>query len=397
MPGCRVCRSRQLQFITDFGHLSITNQFFTEHESLPYRQSISWQECQHCGVVQLSNVPPVEQIRPRYSWIHYAEPEGHLDETAQILQRVFPIESGHQIVGFTADDRALLKRLSVGSSRLLDPLEQLGLSQEDQGMGSVQAAWTVERAAHIAAQWGPADVLVARYALEHCHDAAEFLAACRQFLSPDGCLLIEVPDSAAAIRDVDVTVVWEEHTLYFTERTLIHGLGRAGFDTLHLQRVPDAFEDRLVWIGRRSRAPEATMSAAYSHKKEPDLRAFAESWPRQREALRAWAAAIIDRGGRLAVFGAGHRACTLIDIMDLAEFIDCVIDDSPEKQKLRFPAGGLAIRGSRALIDHQITCCLMVVNPAAEQRIVDRNPEYLETGGKFVSLYPRSPRVLRLP
>ena len=108
MPGCRVCRSRQLQFITDFGHLSITNQFFTEHDSLPYRQSISWQECQHCGVVQLSNVPPVEQIRPRYSWIHYAEPEGHLDETAQILQRIYPIESGHQIAGFTADDRALL-------------------------------------------------------------------------------------------------------------------------------------------------------------------------------------------------------------------------------------------------------------------------------------------------
>ena len=85
------------------------------------------------------------------------------------------------------------------------------------------------------------------------------------------------------------------------------------------------------------------------------------------------AAAIIDRGGRLAVFGAGHRACTLIDIMELAEFIDCVIDDSPEKQKLRFPAGGLSIRGSRALIDHQITCCLMGREPRG--RTTNRRPK----------------------
>ena len=397
MLGCRVCRSRQLQFITDFGQLSITNQFFAENDLPPYRQSISWQECQLCGVVQLSDAPPLDQIRPRYSWIHYAEPEGHLDETAQILQRLISIEPGHQIVGFTADDRALLKRLSVGRTHILDPVEQLGLSQENQGMGSVQAAWTVDRAAHVAAQSGHANVLVARYALEHCHDAAQFLTACRELLNPEGCLLIEVPDSAAAIRDVDVTVVWEEHTLYFTERTLVHGLGCAGFDTLHLQRVPDAVEDRLVWIGRPTRSQEATVVTPNSLMTEPDLRTFAESWPRRREELRAWAAAIVQRGGRLAVFGAGHRACTLIDVMNLAEFIDCVIDDSPAKQKLRFPAGGLAIRGSRALIDHQITCCLMVVNPAAEQRIADRNAEYLENGGQFVSLYPRSPRVLRLP
>ena len=397
MLGCRVCRSRQLRFITDFGQLSITNQFFAEGDSPSYQQCISWQECQRCGVVQLSDAPPLEQIRPRYSWIHYAEPDGHLDETARILQRVFPIDLGHQIVGFTADDRALLNRLSISRTQILDPFEQLGLSKENQGMGSVQAAWTVERAAHVAEQSGPANVLVARYALEHCHDAAEFLAACRKLLAPGGCLLIEVPDSAAAFRDVDVSVVWEEHTLYFTERTLVKGLGCAGFDTLHLQRVPDAFEDRLVWIGRPSRSNAATFVTPNSIMTEPDLRTFAESWPRRRKELRAWAAAIVQRGGRLAVFGAGHRACTLIDVMNLAEFIYCVIDDSPEKQQLRFPAGGLSIRGSRALIDHQITCCLMVVNPASEERIVERNAEYLERGGQFVSLYPRSPRVLRLP
>ena len=396
LPYCRVCRSKQTRFVTDFGELAITNQFVTSVDRPAFRQPISWHECGHCGVVQLTDTPPLEQLRHEFPWLTYREPEGHLDSTATDLISVAEMKPQHRIAGLSQDDWPLLKRLRTYSVQLFDPVLDLGITCSHYGMETVQVQWTVERAHRLAQKYGAFDVMIARYALEHAHDAAEFLAACHELLVPEGILVVEVPDCSQAVRDSDVTVVWEEHVLYFTEQTLLQGLSAAGFETLHFQRVPDPLEDRLVWIGRRTGTKTFENAASKTLSTDPDVKWFAEQWPQKREAIRAWAENIRREGGQLALFGAGHRACTLIDIMGLAEFLDCVIDDSAEKQAFRFPVGCLPIRGSAALLDREISCCLFAVNPGVEDRIVSRNSEYVAKGGTFVSCYPSSSRALRL-
>ena len=396
LPHCRVCRSPQPRFVTDFGNLAVTNQFLANAEKPPFSQPISWHECRHCGVVQLTETPPLEQLRHEFPWLVYREPEGHLDTTATDLIRIGNLTSRHRIAGLSPDDWPLLKRLQIGSAKLFDSVSDLGITCRHYGMETVQAHWTVDKACRLAKEYGPFDVMVARYALEHAHDAAEFLAASQEVLVPEGILVIEVPDCSQAFRDRDVTVVWEEHVLYLTERTLLQGLSAAGFETLYFQRVPDPLEDRLVWFGRPNATKSIKSATTATIATDPDVSRFAEQWPQQREAIRAWAEGIRQDAGRVAVFGAGHRACTLIDIMGLAELVDCVIDDSAEKQAYRFPAGGLPILGSAALLDRQISCCLLAVNPGVEDRIVSRNAEYVARGGTFVSCYPSSSRALRL-
>ena len=396
LPNCRVCRSSQVRFVSDFGELAITNQFVANGGKPAFRQPISWHECSRCGVVQLTETPPLEQLRHEFPWLVYREPEGHLDSTVADLIQVSDFGPHDRIVGLSQDDEPLLKRVQIGTVQLLDPVTDLGITRSHYGMETVQAHWTVDRARRLAQKYGSFEVMVTRYALEHAHDAAEFLAACHEMLVPGGILMIEVPDCSQAFRDLDVTVVWEEHVLYFTERTLLQGLSAAGFETLHFQRVPDPLEDRLVWIGRTVPKSNGENTATITTFADPDVRRFAEQWPQQREAIRTWAEEIRREGRHLAVFGAGHRACTLIDIMGLAEFVECVIDDSAEKQAFSFPAGGLPIQGSAALLDRQISCCLFAVNPGVEDRIVSRNSEYASRGGTFVSCYPRSTRALRL-
>ena len=396
LSHCRVCRSAHPRFVTDFGELAVTNQFITNGDKPVFRQPISWHECSHCGVVQLTETPPLEQLRHEFPWLVYREPEGHLDTTAADLIRVADLQPHHRIVGLSQDDLPLLKRLQTGTVQLLDPVQDLGITCRHYGMETVQAQWTVDRARRLVRKYGSFDVMVARYALEHAHDAAEFLAACHEMLVPGGILVIEVPDCSQAFRDLDVTVVWDEHVLYFTEQTLLQGMSAAGFETLHFQRVPDPMEDRLVWIGRSTHSTKAEVPPTAITLTDPVVGRFAVEWPKQRKAIRAWAGNIRKDGRRLAVFGAGHRACTLIDIMGLSEFLDCVIDDSAEKQAYRFPVGGLTILGSAALLDREISCCLFAVNPGVEDRIVSRNSEYVASGGTFVSCYPSSSRVLRL-
>ena len=396
LPHCRVCRSTNPRFVTDFGDLAVTNQFVATGKKPAFRQPISWHECSHCGVVQLTKTPPLDQLRHEFPWLVYREPDGHLDSTVTDLIRVADLKPHNRIVGLSYDDWPLLKRVQIGTVQLLDPVIDLGITCRHYGMETVQAHWTFDGARRLAQKYDRFDVMVARYALEHAHNAAEFLAACHEILVPGGFLLIEVPDCSQAFRDLDVTVVWEEHVLYFTERTLLQGLSAAGFETQHFQRVPDPLEDRLVWIGKSTGSTKTEHPASAVVPADPVVSRFADQWPHERNSMRAWAEGIRQDGGRLAVFGAGHRACTLIDIMGLAEFVECIIDDSAEKQAFSFPAGGLPIQGSVALLDRQISCCLLAVSPGVEDRIVSRNAEYVARGGTFVSCYPSSSRALRL-
>lgn len=397
MPACRVCRSSRLQFIADFGSLAITNQFVSEEGVLAYRQPMSWHQCLDCRVVQLTDVPPVDQIRCRFSWLTYREPEQHLDETAAAVLRLAKPQTDDRVIGLTKEDLPLMNRLGPRATFMVDPVCDLKIADKSFGVETIQSRWTVERARQVLQRSGAADILVARYVLEHAHDAAEFLAACRTLLKPNGILVIEVPDCAAAFREADVTVLWEEHAQYFTEQSLQRAMALAGFEMLHFQRVTDPMEDRLVWIGRPVNSSPMDHSFELVQNNDADLKAFQSKWAQRRQAFRSWAESIRRDHGRLAVFGAGHRACTLIDSTNIAEFIDCIVDDTKEKQQLKFPAGELPIYGSAALVERGIRCCLLVVNPGVEDRIIERNSQFIASGGFFVSYYPGSSRALRLP
>jgi hypothetical protein len=374
--------------VIDFGLLAITNQFISDPAKSAFRQPISLCECPRCGVVQLIEVPPVDEIRPRFAWLTQREPEGHFRESAELLIRYAEITRQHRIVGLSASDAGILEQLSGFDTRTLDPAEDLGITAKTIGFESIQEQWTVERARQLAEKYGRADALVVRYVLEHAQDAAAFLEACKAFLAPEGVLLVGVPDCHRDFQNVDVTVLWEQHSLYFTESTLRRSLTLAGFDVLHLQRIADPFEDHLVAICRVSNSVAYHQTVA-TGELDPVVQRFAEQWPSCRVAIRSWADGIRANGGKIAAFGAGHRACTLIDTTGLSDYLECVIDDSVDKQAFRFPAGNLPIRSSAALVNEGITHCLLLVNLDIENRIIARNLDFVKNGGKWTSYFTK--------
>ena len=95
------------------------------------------------------------------------------------------------------------------------------------------------------------DVIVSQ-SLEHVMDPRDTLAQCRELLSPDGLLMLEVPNQFHSLVDLlklavvriagDGAFRWfhrdltfEFHTLYFTPRTLRALLAREGFEVLALR------------------------------------------------------------------------------------------------------------------------------------------------------------------
>jgi hypothetical protein len=94
------------------------------------------------------------------------------------------------------------------------------------------------------------------------------------------------------------------------------------------------------------------------------------------------------------VLGAGHLACAFVNYVRLEEHIAFVVDDNPRKQRLFLPGTKLVIRGSAALMEENVRLCLLSVNPEIEQKVIDRQRTFVESGGQFASIFTGSERAL---
>ena len=98
--------------------------------------------------------------------------------------------------------------------------------------------------------------------------------------------------------------------------------------------------------------------------------------------------------GPVALFGAGHLACAFVNFMGIADLIDFVADDTPEKQYKFLPGARLPILPSAALVENGIALCLLALQINNENSVIARNKAYEQAGGTFKSIFRESPRSI---
>ena len=159
------------------------------------------------------------------------------------------------IAGITFKDATTLNRMRArGFSRIwsLDLREDLGATNPNANIESVQALLTPEKAAEIVRQRGPVDLLIARHIIEHAEEPRRLMQALTTIMAPDGYLLIEVPECTGSLQREDFSMIWEEHTLYFTPETVPQILASAGCANVGLEVHPFPFEDVIVLYAQKS-------------------------------------------------------------------------------------------------------------------------------------------------
>lgn len=333
-------------------------------------------------------------MRPRLDWISYNEPDRHLDELTQTLLALPGLPADPLLAGLSYKDEPVLDRLAAaGRHRAVRPdfRVDLGIEGPGAGMETLQDRLDDDAADRLVARHGRPDLLIARHLLEHSNDLRRTVAALRRWVRPGGYLVFEVPDSAQTLADFDYSTLWEEHVLYFTAPTLAATVAQLDLERVASLRYPYPLEDCLVAIARNAPSPSDRAEGAPAPKAEFALganlaAAFAPTAQRWRDYLAPFAA----RPGAVAIFGAGHRAATFINLLGLAPLIGCVIDDDPRKAGLHLPGSGLPIRPSSILADGRIELCLTALSPESDERVHQRQGAFLVAGGRMESIYPRS-------
>jgi len=391
VQACRGC-GEAVDTLLDFGSQPPSNRFLEEGERETDVHRLALGQCPICGLVQLVEPMPASMVRTRFPWLVYNEPEGHLDALAQRLAHLGGVGPGSVIAGLTyKDDSTLarLNRLGFPRSFRLDLREDLGLDDPTAGLESVQAAVHPDRVRAIASRRGPADMLIVRHVLEHAHDPRVFVRGLTMLVKPGAYLVFELPDSTKFMDACDYSFIWEEHIAYFSPATVRAFFAQCGLDIVDTLNYPYALEDSIVIVVR------AAGGGADCAEKKPTEelargRRYAKRFPGVRERTRAYLARHHAGRRRVAVFGAGHLAVKFLNLFEAGSYIDCVIDDNPNKQALRMPGSHLPIRSSSILDEGRLDLCLLSLNPESERKVLSAKQAFVDQGGEFRSIFPLS-------
>lgn len=392
MSLCYLCRSANVTNLLDCGMQPISNRFLASPSEEEFTHPIVMGQCEACGLVQLIKPPPASELRPRHAWVAYNEPEQHLDQLAELVSNFPGLSSESSICGVSFKDDSLLERLKKKGFQhtwRIDPERDLGIGDPGAGVEMIQERLGPEKATALAQGHGKSEVVIARQILEHAHSMCQFMEALKRLVGQGGYLVVEVPDCSRGLDKLDYSTVWEEHVVYFTPETFTCVFGFGGFSLVRFEKFPYPLEDSLIGIARPQEQREKPVfpPGDILELERQRATAFSDGLTRQRTKFQKFLAEYRRNKGKIAFFGAGHLACTFINLLGLRDYVEFVVDDHPKKKGLFMPGSRLPIRGSAALLEKGIKMCLLSLNPDNEDKVIQNNRRFIEQGGTFSSIF----------
>lgn len=384
--SCRCCGSTLETADTLSASVPLSGAFAETASKETYPLAVA--ACPTCGLVQLTQGPAPDIIRPAVPGVRYRRPEHHLDAVATQLAEAFGAIGTGCVAGVGPFDAPLINRLQA---RNIATAQLTLIEEERTGDGrypyleTMQAALSGDGLRRALQGHASVSGFVCRYLLEHCHDPLAALRQMQDALHDDGLLVVEVQDCLKPLRHKDYSALWEEQLCYFTEASLRSLLGQAGLEVMDVLRAESTLNDVLVAVCRK----RAGLPSAVSHDRagsdafaacQQDFEALRREWQRSLTALAG--------GRKIAVYGAGHRAVMFINLMGLQDHVAYLVDDAPEKVGKIPPGLEQAVISPAALnADSSVGLCLLAVDPAAQATVMGTLTEFRSRGGVVSSLF----------
>ena len=392
MDKCQICCAEQVRVLLDFGPQPLSNRFKADPHDEEFRHHLILGQCQSCGLIQLTDPVPPEEVVPRVEWLKYNEPEGHLDDLADVLRCLEGLPEKPVACGITYKDDSLLRRLTergFEKTWRVDPEQDLGITQKGVAGETVIPKLNLNSVKALARKYGQVDLIVARHVLEHAQDTQKFLGSIKHLLKPGGFIIFEVPDCSLQLETRDYSMLWEEHILYFVPLTLKNSFKHTQFKLVDYKEYSYPVEHALVAVVRQADGDKINLDENFSTPQQLAIgNAYAQNFSKNRTALKNYMKNYKESTGRISVFGAGHLSSMFINLMEIKHYIDFIVDDDPNKRPIYMPGSSLPVKGSDSLINEGIRLCLLSLSPESEEKVLKNNMNFVQSGGVFSSIFP---------
>lgn len=395
--GCLVCKAKTVVERIDVGAWPVASYYMDATDEFLPSHRIAAGQCDTCGTIQLTNPISHKALLPP-TFVPSREPEDHLDTVVDTILALEHLRPTSVIGALTYKDDTTVERFRNKGYRntwRLDLKEHFGIDHPTANIESIQYRTTPENMHAVASRIGRADLLIVRHITEHAENVRTFVQGLAELVTPGGLLMLEVPDCTTSLRLHDYCMLWEEHSLYLTPETFRPLASLGGFDPIRLDTYELPFENCLVLLSRKTGTPGSLKIAPAAQVQDDRLFLnYADAYRATKQGLRRTLEAFRSETGPIALFGAGHIAHAFINYMGVADLIEFIADDTPEKQGKFLSGCRLPIAPSSELVARGIKLCLLALSITNEDNVIARNSAFVEGGGEFRSVFRASRRSI---
>jgi 2-polyprenyl-3-methyl-5-hydroxy-6-metoxy-1,4-benzoquinol methylase len=386
---CNLCCSSDLLELVHFGDYPIMKHYLKDKDQIQPVFPMNLQVCKSCGLTQLVDSCPPELLYDNYVTLSSWKSQPQIQDEINLLMSLDGMSKDSKIFEIGCNDGVFFDKFAEsGFTNFMgiEPTKDSFNIARSKGYNVINDYLNVETAQSIRGQYGTFDLLMARHVLEHISDLPNMIKSIDLLLSDNGYILIEVPNFERCLESYNYAL-WEEHVNYFTFSTMKHYLSQIGINIVHEDSIVFSGEAILV-IGRKTNNIKPNLT--YLDSLIAANLNYAQQWPIFKSIVQGYFKAEKEKGKKIAVYGAGSSTFCLLSFLEVADYIDLVLDDQKEKQNLFSPWSKLPIVSGEALYEANIVICFLAVNVENESKVILKHHKWVSDGGLFWSLIPPS-------
>jgi SAM-dependent methyltransferase len=403
-PVCRFCAAPLRRVFVDLGMSPLCESFLTADElnrMEPFFPLKVW-ACERCFLVQLQEYVSPADIFTEYayfssfstSWLEHAR--GYVDMAA----RRFDLSASSRVVEIASNDGYLLQYFVQKGIPVLgvEPAANVARAAVEKGVPTVVAFFGQDTATTLAADPGPADLIVGNNVLAHVPDLNDFVGGLRILLKPRGVITMEFPHLWRLIEGNQFDTIYHEHFSYLSFSTVRDVFAAHAMRLFDVEELPTHGGSLRIYACHAGddRAAEPAVERLLTAEEADGFRSierYTSFAPRVEETKRALLAFLIEarrKGKKIAAYGAPGKGNTLLNYCGIrTDFVDYAVDRNPYKHGRFTPGTHIPIYAPERIREERPDFVLILPWNLKDE-IVEQLAFIREWGGRFIVPIPRA-------
>jgi len=400
---CRLCGADDVRLVLKLEPIPLSEKYTADRQAAKTQQRfpVDVYMCAYCGHVQHLDVINSAELWDSYTYYSgqaKGMPEHFSHIAAKIIDAYRP-PAGSLVVDVGSNDGSLLKPFKLAGHRVLgiDPAKSVAARAVEAGIPTIADFMTPDLARKIRAEHGPAHIVCAFNVFAHADDLSAMAESIRTMLAPDGLFFFEAQYLLDIIDGVLIATIFHEHMSHHSLRPMVQFLDRHGLELIAVERAPIQHGSIIGTVQHKGAKRPIGDSVRRLLNLETERRLgeleTLQQFAGRVNQLREKTVGLVDKwkreGAKIAGYGAARSGPTLIAQLGLANSIEYILDDHPQKVGKYSSGDGIPIVPTSELYDRHPDYAVILAWVHAQQ-IIDGNQKYLENGGHFVVLCPET-------
>jgi SAM-dependent methyltransferase len=400
---CQLCDSPELELGCHIHGTPVAEKYgATREEARCVPDSpLDLYRCRDCGHVQLLDLVDAGFLFDEHYTYRSGQTEAiirHFQEYAKEAWEKWGLQRGDLVVEIGSNDGTLLKEFQKLGAKVLgvDPASTIATEAVAAGVETIVAFFDEKVAAKIKASHGEAKLVVANNVFAHSDNLQTIAAGVSDLLRADGVFMFEVSYLQDVLEKCLLGTIFHEHFSYHAVTPLDRFMRRNAMEIVDVKRV-GIQGGSIIVSAKKAGAPYAVdkgVAAILRAESESQLNTLGRLQDFERmlrklcDETKAFVEKAKNEGKTFGGFGAARSGTTLIAQLGIADDIDFILDNHPDKVG-RFSAGyGIEVLPVSSLAERPVDY-LFVFAWVHAKNIIAANPGFAAGGGKWITCVPK--------